>query len=82
MFMSMTFGFLPRYEDFCQAWSQVIPGDDLFSFGNDPRMGTDELTQDELWDELNKATEEYLDGDDEAGDWASAVLSCLKIEWV
>jgi hypothetical protein len=90
--LTMTFGQMPTEEQFNQAWSNHFgqhinhiaedSGRDLFSFGNDKRVGTDELTQSQVWAEINKAHEEYEQGDDAAGAWVSAVLFSLGIEWV
>jgi hypothetical protein len=81
---SMTYGEMPTQEDFDEAFSRAEDeeGRTGFSFGNDPRVGTCELDATELWAELQKAREEYEEGDDEAGDWCSSVLSTLGFEWV
>jgi|CXWL01.1.fsa_nt_gi hypothetical protein len=85
---SMTYGVMPALEEFDAACAE--PDDECgksvddvgFSFGNDPRIGTDTLTGTELWNELQKARAEFEAGDEKAGDWCSGVLGCLGFEWV
>lgn len=87
MDFSYTYGVLPPREIFF-AQCEKEDGDELsvdnfgFGFTRDPRMGTCRLNKYELWDEVLKASAEYDNGDDEAGDWVSSVLYCLDIEWV
>jgi hypothetical protein len=78
---SMTYGQLPSKSEFEKAFDKEVDGD-TYSFGRDPRVGTDKLTSRELWKELQDAVSEWEDGDDEAGDWASAVLGTLGFEWI
>lgn len=89
--LSMTFGKMPTREQYDAAWDKTFEdadsSDNFFSFGNDKRVGNCDLTQDELWDELNKAYQEYLKTDyfdffEGPGVWISSVLSCLGIEWI
>jgi hypothetical protein len=89
--LSMTYGTMPTREQYDEAWNKLEDQEELrghkFHFGNDPRMGTDALTQYELWDELVKAHHEFETSDDEneideVGDWMSSVLYCLNIEWI
>ena len=77
---SMTYGKLPSQSEFDKAFDTEV--DDDYSFKNDPRVGNDELNASQLWKELKKATKEWEGGDDEAGDWASSVLSTLGFEWI
>lgn len=96
---SMTFGTMPSREDFDAACADHDPEDPPeacvanlgFRFGNDPRLGNDTLTPDELWKELQKAFAEYqaVDGSSDdggaperAGDWCSSVLGQLGFEWI
>lgn len=85
---SMTYGVMPSLEEFDAACAEPDDEcgksvDDLgFSFGNDPRIGTDTLTGAELWNELRKAHGEWEAGDEKAGDWCSCVLGCLGFEWI
>ncbi len=79
-----TYGTMPSREEFDAAYDAMEewhhrPG---FRFGNDARLGDATLTASELWDELQKAKAELDEGDEAAGDWCSAVLECLDIEWV
>jgi hypothetical protein len=87
----MSYGIMPTKEQFDSCWDKVDAEEgfrgDKFHFGNDPRIGTDALSQEELWKELNIAFSEYQEQDDidemnEVGDWISSVLYCLDIEWI
>ena len=78
---SMTYGVLPDLRDFNHNFNVGCP-DGMFSFGNDKRVGSVELTRRELWVELRKAVKEFNRGKESAGDWASCVLSVLGFEWV
>jgi hypothetical protein len=89
IFNTMSHGEMPTHEEYDEAWSQTVEGS-TFRFGNDPRLGSCELTQEELWTELNKANDEYADllggmeteDPEVVGSWLSSVLFCLGIEWV
>lgn len=83
----LTFGILPTQGQFDSQWGKEdekggFAQDGKFHFGQDRRVGTCELSQGELWEELQKAVAEHEVGSEEAGDWCSAVLGCLSIEWV
>jgi hypothetical protein len=75
---SMTYGILPKYEDFSKAFDKEVPGG-LYRIRKDKRVGDVDLSKIELWFELNKAVEEDTDS---SLDWASAVLSTLNFEWI
>ena len=77
----MTGGILPSREVFEKQFGKHCP-EGKFRFGNDPFVGTCELTCDELWDELNYFTELFGDKDEDVYSWCSSVLCCLSIEWV
>lgn len=78
---SMTYGRLPSQAEFNKAYDENLEGG-KYRFGNDARMGNAKLDASQLWKELKKATTEWEDGDDEAGEWASSVLITLGFEWV
>jgi hypothetical protein len=87
--ISFTYGYLPSKEVFEAQFDASLGEGSTFAFGNDKRIGTDSLTCDELWIELNQAVAEFegtatlpIQKQDDAGDWASVVLSCLNIEWI
>lgn len=86
MTKTVTYGVMPAREEFGDRFSASVEAagdaDPLFSFGRDPRVGTVNMAEHELWDELVKAHAEYEAGDEDAGDWCSAVLGCLDWEWV
>ena len=83
---TMTYGTMPSRELFgakYKTMAEGFPPERGFRFRNDKRVGTGELSEDELWEELQRAWREYEElGDGDAGDWCSAVLGCLDIEWV
>lgn len=81
MFYTKTFGVLPTKQQYDDCWKRTGVGE-VFRFGNDPRVGTCDLTQDELWDELKKAHQDYESGQEDAGNFCSCVLSVLGFEWV
>ncbi len=60
--ITMTFGVMPSREDFDFAIVREN-AESGYRFGNDTRVGTCMLTPDELWNELQKALEEYNQGD-------------------
>lgn len=81
--LSMTYGVMPTRKDFDQAWDNSIAGESLtFNFRNDSRLGDNNLTNNELWLELNSARAEYEKGDEKSGEWCSAVLYILGFEWI
>lgn len=92
MRLTLTYGNLPTPDQYEQAYADVVGTDELFSFGNDKRLGNSRLNMYELWDEIVRAHREYsdmvanewLDGKDPEvlGSWLSSVLGCLNIEWV
>jgi hypothetical protein len=77
---SMTYGVLPSKEEFLNE--VIIEGDDKVTFGNDERFGTVTVTAEEVYEELKKAVEEWKEGNEWAGDWASCVLSVFNFEWI
>lgn len=98
---SMTYGTLPTLEEFSEAFLKVAkPAKTFhctyaFSFTNDPRVDTCELTASELWGELKRARAEWQGFTDKAGqwvasdaesgaagDWCSTVLGVLGFEWI
>lgn len=80
MFKIMVFGTIPKRDHFTEAFFTRTDG--LFVFKEDPRMGTNEFSEKELWIELNKAIKEWEDGNETSGRWAHEVLQTLGFEWV
>ncbi len=97
----MTFGVMPTREEFDLACREHDPEDPPqatvenlgFHFGNgDPRVDEGTLSQDELWEELQRAYADFEDvlnlerpskqTPEAAGDWLSDVLGCLGFRWV
>jgi len=88
---SLTYGTLPSFEAFEDAWEDAGVGR-VFHIRNCKRVGDWDATRRELYAELEKAVAEWNVGDDEcggdftaadeAGDWASCVLQVLGFEWV
>lgn len=86
---TFTYGILPTKEEYDAAWDKLIAEEELhgglFHFGNDERLGTCALSQEELWDEILLAYEEWdKDGwiDDQIGNWLSAIMFSLGFEWI
>lgn len=84
---SLSYGVLPSESAFLAAVNSEQCGhvrsiDGTFSFGNCKRLGTVELSAFDLWVEVKVAAFEWHEGNEEAGDWASCVLSVLGFEWV
>ncbi len=79
---SMTYGILPSRADFDAAFERECP-DGTYSIRNDKGGADGDYTASKLW-ALVKESAELLndDGDEEAGDFASAVLSTLGFEWI
>jgi hypothetical protein len=81
--MTLTYGELPPYEVFEQAWEGDLGPDRRFEVRNCKRFGNESFDCKEMWAELNQCVREWEnDGPDEAGDWASCVLETLGFEWV
>lgn len=88
----LPFGQLPLIEEYDRAFHVKFPSG-FAMFLNDPRVGTREMSCDELWAELSMAQEEWNfwkpskgtgldDGGDRAGDWVAGVLLRLGWRWV
>jgi len=91
MRISMTYGVLPRLEDFEAAFEAEL-GDKLFTFtfrGSDADVMDDlglpvdgRFTARKLFKIVETLTEALHDGDEDAGDIASSILYSLGIEWI
>ncbi len=88
----MTFGTIPKYEDFSERFKVVCP-EGKFSFKNDSRVGNWKHDCEGLWDEIRIACQEFCSdhddwkdlGSDEgeaAGLWCKEVLSQFGYEWI
>lgn len=82
---TFTYGVLPLFEAFEAAFDAACP-DGSFSVSNDPYMGNAEFTCSKLYDKLQACVDEYHDDEcdegDDAGNFASDVMSHLGFEWV
>lgn len=83
---TLTYGILPTREEFETIYEQEL-GNDTMCFCNDKRLGFQELTWSQVWEELVKAHQERETEKDETkweaiGDWMSSVLYNIEIEWV
>jgi hypothetical protein len=78
---SMTYGVLPSQESFDHAFDEEVPKG-KYNVGNDPILGTDSFNASELWKVLEVLTEQFHEGDDQAGDTASSILYTLGFEWI
>lgn len=82
MLFTRTFGILPTRKEYDLCWKKSGPAG-KFAFGNDPRIGTCELTQDELWEEILRAHKDWSEcSNEDAGNFLSCVLNVLGFEWV
>jgi hypothetical protein len=83
--MTLTYGELPKLEDFEAMWEGDVGPERGFEVRNCKRVGNRTFrTARELYSELELAVEEW-GGEtpyDAAGDWASAILSVFGVEWV
>jgi hypothetical protein len=87
---TLTYGEMPTRAQFDDGWDQTTGH--VFTFGNDERLGNCSMTRDELWEELERAWNEYADqlghpgslsrDPEKLGSWLADVLHCLGIEWV
>jgi len=75
----MVFGTIPNRDYFTEAFFTKTDGS--FIFKDDPRVGTNEFSEKELWLELNKAVKEWELGNETSGHWACYVLERLGFEW-
>ena len=74
--MAKTHGVMPTREEFECLWETTDANgelrDGVFHFGNDKRVGTCHFTENQLWDELQKAYHEvcvaYAEPEAEFGD--------------
>lgn len=79
----MTYGELPSEEAFEDMWMREMGDDHEYSIRNCDRVGNQSYaTAAELYADLTRARDDWAAGDEEAGDWASAVLSTLGVLWV
>lgn len=91
MRISLTYGVLPRFEDFEAAFEAEL-GDKPFTYtlrGNDAEVASELGIPDDgafsprkLYKVIETLTEALHDGDDDAGDIASSILYSLGIEWI
>lgn len=93
-YATLTYGVLPDRDTFDLAYMAEVGPDMMFEFGNNPIVGNDRLTQQQLWRFLNSLcpnsteTSDYwnrLVVDHDATmrlSVASDILASLKIEWV
>lgn len=89
--IDVTGGTFPRWEEFEARFNAVCANsNNLLSFGNDPFVGTDNLTCEQLWEILHEVwnnsesldPETQMPGIDEAYNWCSTVLGILGWNWV
>lgn len=82
---TFTYGRLPLFEDFEKSFEAVC-GDETLKFSNDPYVGNAEFTCSKLYDKLQNCVDEYHDDEcdegDDAGNFASCVMSALGYVWV
>lgn len=76
--LSLCHGTLPTKEQFNRAVLESFRPNRPFRFRKDVRLGTVDLTAEELWEELRKAKQE---GTIEALRWCCNRLLEISIEW-
>lgn len=84
MRQSMTYGVLPDRDAFYNAFEEECPNG-KFRIRNCPMIGNDDLTESQLWEQVQKAIDTWnseSSDSEEWGDWASCVLSVLGFEWI
>jgi hypothetical protein len=84
MRQSMTYGVLPNRDAFSEAFSEEC-NSGKFRIRNCPMIGNDDLTESELWNQVQNAANAWnndSEDSEEWGDWASCVLSVLGFEWI
>lgn len=83
---AMTYGVLPKRQDFCDAFFDATGGQPTYSLvvkGKAPKeVATGDYTEAELWAVVGKLKKAWERGDEDAGDWASGILTTLGFEWV
>lgn len=82
---TLTYGNLPTYDDFATAFESDLDlgPNTLYHIRNDPYFGSDDLTCTEIYEQLERARDDWeKNGSEPAGDFASAVLTTLGFEWV
>lgn len=81
----MTYGTIPPFVDFEKAFEKATKSHGYsFSIRNSrfDLVPDGDYNDTELYDLLHKLVEEYGEGNDEAGDWASNIIQSVGFEWV
>lgn len=76
----MTYGVMPSYSKFQDAFDAETGGQ--YSISNDRHGRSGRYDARELWRLLSAELEKWEAGNEEAGDFVSAVLSTLGFEWI
>lgn len=78
---SLTYGILPKIEDFNKAFDLACPTG-YYKIENDKIVGTGKWFCDELWHLLVHLKIRWEQGSEEHGNLASQILSTLGFEWI
>ena len=86
MRQSMTYGTVPAFEAFSEAFHQECPhGSYRITHGlSQPSYAPDAGEYDDvaLYQEIERLTRRWEAGNEDAGNWASSILETLGFEWV
>ncbi len=78
-----TYGILPAFSSFANQYKLVLGSFEAkYAIRKDEEWGDQDFNAAELYNVLNKMTDRWSNGDDEAGNWVSSVLQTLNIEWI
>lgn len=83
---SMTYGVLPKRQAFADAFDSATEGRSTYDMvvkGKHPKeVATGDYTEDQLWEMVKALKRAWENGDEDAGDWASGILTTLGFEWI
>jgi hypothetical protein len=79
----LTYGNTPNYAVFAGQYADEFGPDHVYKIRNDPYYGSGDLTCEELYEQLERACEDWeLNANEQAGDFACNMLSGLHFEWI
>ena len=89
-YVSMTYGVIPKWKDFekkfkkyvGKSYNYVLKGTDASTAKKVGIPVRGDFSAKELYDIVMKLTDAWENGDDNAGDLASGILTTLEFEWI
>lgn len=78
---SSTYGVLPPYDEFLAAFEDEVESG-TYAISNDKGGRDGDYSAPQLWKLIETEMERFELGDEEAGDFVSAVLDTLGFEWI